>query len=114
MALSKKALTWIVPSGPVLGSCCHAPQVPGIACGEAFETDNTLPPGAVPVMSLSVPPCSEPPVPTHSKTFAVATAPPFVNSISTNTSPIECEAKGSVAVSYTHLRAHETPEHLVC
>src|SRR5678816_1237904 len=25
-----------------------------------------------------------------------------------------CEGASAVAVSYTHLRAHETPEHLVC
>ena len=25
-----------------------------------------------------------------------------------------CVAGGSLPVSYTHLRAHETPEHLVC
>eukprot|EP00658_Telonema_sp_P-2_P001122 TRINITY_DN10427_c0_g1_i1.p1 TRINITY_DN10427_c0_g1~~TRINITY_DN10427_c0_g1_i1.p1 ORF type:complete len:169 (+),score=37.96 TRINITY_DN10427_c0_g1_i1:175-681(+) len=27
---------------------------------------------------------------------------------------LDCLGKGSFAVSYTHLRAHETPEHLVC
>eukprot|EP00658_Telonema_sp_P-2_P075880 TRINITY_DN6569_c0_g1_i2.p1 TRINITY_DN6569_c0_g1~~TRINITY_DN6569_c0_g1_i2.p1 ORF type:complete len:126 (+),score=29.85 TRINITY_DN6569_c0_g1_i2:353-730(+) len=31
----------------------------------------------------------------------------------TNTSSYE-EEEGDVSVSYTHLRAHETPEHLVC
>src|ERR1041384_8260682 len=48
-------------------------------------------------MSLSVPPDSDPPVPTHSNTLGVATAPPFVNSIRMRMSPTWCDESGSVA-----------------
>src|SRR5690349_2802952 len=63
----------------------------------AFEIDFTAPIGAVEVISLSVPPDSEPPEPTHSNTFAVGTAPPFVNSMSTRTSPSWWAESASVA-----------------
>src|SRR5919201_3522066 len=89
MPPSKKLNCGKVPDGPVFGVYAHGAAV-GIAFEMAQARSSVFVPHFAPFSvrrSCREPPFWSPPVPTHSSTWIVAVAPPFVRFASTNMSP---------------------------